>query len=489
MPDKPLILALSRPDRRKNIPGLITAYGQDKQLQMMANLAVFAGLRRDINSMDNNEREVLTELLLLMDKFDLYGKLAIPKRHDFEYEVPELYRIAARTRGVFVNPAYTEPFGLTLIEAAASGLPMVATDDGGPRNIIGNCQNGLLVDVGEAGQVSSAIRQVLADEWQWRTYSQSGIQGVNEHYSWEAHSQHYLEALDALRRLDVPGVSSSVSSNGDLRNADADVNVDTDAAALLRERFVQAEYVLISDIDHTLLGDNAATAALAERLQQAEKQIAWGVATGRPLRTVTPIFRQHNLPPADVLISSVGTEIYYNPGQQADLEWAKYIGEGWDAAAVKATMEELDFVEMQLDDGERKFKLSYFMDAHVVDGEDQHLRQVQEALQARGLRYTLIHSRDRFLDVLPERASKGKAIVHLCQRWGIDPARVIVAGDSDNDADMLNGETNAVVVGNHHPELDKLRGEPGIYFAEGEFAWGIIEGLEKYGVIEGDQVA
>ena len=41
------------------------------------------------------------------------------------------YRIAALTRGVFVNPALTEPFGLTLIEAAASGLPIVATEDGG----------------------------------------------------------------------------------------------------------------------------------------------------------------------------------------------------------------------------------------------------------------------------------------------------------------------------------------------------------------------
>ncbi len=473
VPDKPLVLALSRPDRRKNIPGLVTAYGQDKQLQMMANLAVFAGIRRDINAMDDNEREVLTELLLLMDKFDLYGKLAIPKRHDFEYEVPELYRIAARTRGVFVNPAYTEPFGLTLIESAASGLPIVATDDGGPRNIINNCQNGLLVDVHETDQISSAIRQVLSDEWQWRTYSQSGVQGVNEHYSWEAHSQHYLEALDELRRLDVPGVSHP---------SEEQIAI-TDARARVEQRFADAERVFISDIDHTLLGDDAATAALAKRLREANEHVAWGVATGRPLRTVTPIFKKHGLPQPDVIISSVGTEIYYGRERRNDIEWAAYIGEGWDHEEVKAAMKELDFVEMQMDDGEREFKLSYYMDPHVVDGEDQHLRRVHEALQARGLRYTLIHSRDRFLDVLPERASKGKAIEHLCRRWHIDPSCVVVAGDSDNDADMLSGETNAVVVGNHHPELNKLRDVEGVYFAEGEFAWGILEGLEEYGAL------
>ncbi|MEJ2730592.1 MAG: glycosyl transferase family 1, partial [Deltaproteobacteria bacterium] len=94
-PDRPVILSLCRPDKRKNIAGLIKAYGEDLELQSMANLAVFAGIRRDITEMEDNERDVLTEILLLMDKYDLYGKIAIPKKHDFEHEVPELYRIAA----------------------------------------------------------------------------------------------------------------------------------------------------------------------------------------------------------------------------------------------------------------------------------------------------------------------------------------------------------------------------------------------------------
>ncbi|HEX9740391.1 MAG TPA: glycosyltransferase, partial [Ignavibacteriaceae bacterium] len=119
--DKPIILTVCRPDKRKNISGLITAFGEDKELQEKANLAIFAGIRKDIQTMPDNEREVLTEILLLMDKYNLYGKMAIPKRHDTRHEVPELYRIAAATGGVFVNAALTEPFGLTLIEAAASG--------------------------------------------------------------------------------------------------------------------------------------------------------------------------------------------------------------------------------------------------------------------------------------------------------------------------------------------------------------------------------
>ncbi|NIV35682.1 MAG: glycosyltransferase, partial [Anaerolineae bacterium] len=71
-------------------------------------------------------RDVLTRLLLDIDRYDLYGHVAYPKHHR-PNDIPDLYRIAAKSKGVFVNPALTEPFGLTLIEAAASGLPMVAT--------------------------------------------------------------------------------------------------------------------------------------------------------------------------------------------------------------------------------------------------------------------------------------------------------------------------------------------------------------------------
>ena len=45
---------------------------------------------------------------------------------------------------------------------------------------------------------------------------------------------------------------------------------------------------------------------------------------------------------------------------------------------------------------------------------------------------------------------------------------------------MLTGRTLAVVVGNHDPELEVLRGQPQIYFAEGRNAWGILEGIHYY---------
>jgi len=82
--------------------------------------------------------------LLLFDKYDLYGCAASPKHHESEH-IEDLFRMAVKTKGVFVNPALTEPFGLTLIEAAACGLPIVATEDGGPRDIVALCKNGVLI--------------------------------------------------------------------------------------------------------------------------------------------------------------------------------------------------------------------------------------------------------------------------------------------------------------------------------------------------------
>jgi len=47
-PDKPIILAISRPDERKNIRTLLKAYGNNKALQALANLVIIAGNRDDI---------------------------------------------------------------------------------------------------------------------------------------------------------------------------------------------------------------------------------------------------------------------------------------------------------------------------------------------------------------------------------------------------------------------------------------------------------
>ena len=145
------------------------------------------------------KNEVLTDMLLQMDRYDLYGKMAIPKKHDFTYEVPELYRITAERKGVFVNCALVEPFGLTLIEASSCGVPIVATDDGGPRDIIHNCNKR------HPGRPRGSLRPSAApSKASWRiTTSGDGFptaasEGVHEHYNWNAHIEKYLKEIEIV---------------------------------------------------------------------------------------------------------------------------------------------------------------------------------------------------------------------------------------------------------------------------------------------------
>lgn len=56
-----------------------------------------------------------------------------------------------------------EPFGLTLIEAAAHGVPIVATTQGGPVDIVHTLGNGVLVEPTDIGKVIEAI--ISISEW------------------------------------------------------------------------------------------------------------------------------------------------------------------------------------------------------------------------------------------------------------------------------------------------------------------------------------
>ena len=462
-PEKPLILALSRPDKRKNISGLVRAYGEDLQLQSMANLAVFAGLRKDIDAMADNEREVLTEMLLAMDKYDLYGKMAIPKKHDFEYEVPALYRIAAERRGVFVNPALTEPFGLTLLEASATGLPIVATDDGGPNDIVRNCKNGILVDVSRTGQISSALRKIIADKDLWERYSKNGIMNVRKHYTWQRHAREYATTV---RKLNAANQHATIAT---AKPSDP-----------VGRRLVKLNHFMITDIDNTLIGDdNAQLEKLVKLVKQNRSRMGFGVATGRTADSARKILKKYRIPNPDVIICSVGSALFYGKSGKPSPGWASHISSRWNRDKIVELLKDIDFLEYQEEETQRRFKVSYYMDP----GKDR-LSAIHDRLLHHRCRYNLIYSHDRYLDILPYRASKGKAIRYLSYKWEIPLINFMVCGDSGNDEEMLRGEPRAVVVANYSHELAGLKGSRNVYFAGSDCAGGIIEGLQHYRFID-----
>ncbi len=458
--DKPLILSVCRPDKRKNISGLITAYGENKELQEKANLAIFAGIRKDIQEMPDNEREVLTEILLLMDKYNLYGKMAIPKRHDTEHEVPQLYRIAAETGGVFVNAALIEPFGLTLIEAAGSGVPVVATDDGGPKDIIANLDHGILVDVYDSKNIAAALNKILSNNKVWHQYSENGIKNVKKYYSWKAHTKTYLDEVDKLLKKELKKEITF---------------------APMGQKLFKMEKMVVTDIDHTLLGDDDALNEFVELLKSFHSEMGFAVATGRTVDSAFKVLKENNVPMPDVIISSVGSEIYYNNMNELIYSkgWDAHISYQWHREKIVNLLKQYDFLQYQEEETQRKFKISYY-----TSDVKKNLELVRETLIKNRIKANIIFSHGQFLDILPFRASKGKAIRYLSYRWNVPYENILVAGDSGNDAEMLKGELLGVVVANYSSELEQLKGGKRIYFADRKYAGGIVDGINHYNFLK-----
>lgn len=55
------------------------------------------GNRDDIDDMSSSSSAVLTTVIKLIDKYNLYGQVAYPKHHK-QPEVPDIYRLAAKTK-------------------------------------------------------------------------------------------------------------------------------------------------------------------------------------------------------------------------------------------------------------------------------------------------------------------------------------------------------------------------------------------------------
>lgn len=453
-PDKPMILALSRPDPRKNIAALVDAYGQSARLRELANLVIIAGNRDDISDMDEGAQEVLSELLMAIDQYDLYGQVAYPKHHNAD-EVPVIYRLAALSGGVFVNPALTEPFGLTLIEAAASGLPIIATEDGGPRDIIGNCNNGLLIDPLDSDSIATALIGLLENAEVWRRHADKGLHGVREHYAWAAHAERYLRMIRPL----------------------VDKTEIVERAPLKRRPMLYHDRAIFTDLDQNLLGDAAALPHFIKVLRANRKCATFGIATGRRLDSALKAIRKQRIPEPDVLITSGGTAIHYAPDLTADTSWTRHIDHRWTPHVVRRVLADLPGLKLQPKKEQSRFKISYFYDPQLAP----NVEEINSLLYQEDLSVNVIVSFGQYLDVLPIRASKGLALRYVADRWGIPLEHVLAAGGSGADEDMMRGNTLAVVVANRHDEeLSHLEDAERIYYAQQAYALGILEAIEHF---------
>lgn len=103
---------------------------------------------------------------------------------------------------LFVMSSDYEGMPNALLEAMAVGVPVIATDCpcGGPKMILGNNDNGLLVKVGDVEEMAEAIWSLLSDEHKMAEYSERGKKKAMEFFPDEVFEQwnQYIKDIVAM---------------------------------------------------------------------------------------------------------------------------------------------------------------------------------------------------------------------------------------------------------------------------------------------------
>ncbi|ACK72157.1 Sucrose synthase [Gloeothece citriformis PCC 7424] len=195
-PSKRPIFSMARLDRIKNLTGLAECFGRSPALQECCNLILVAGKLTVNESSDSEEREEIEKLYRIIDEHNLYGKIRwlgvrLPKA-----DSGEIYRVIADRRGVFVQPALFEAFGLTILEAMISGLPTFATQFGGPLEIIQDKVNGFYINPTNLEETADKILEFVTkcdhNPDHWIQLSNKAMERVYSTYTWKIHTSKLL---------------------------------------------------------------------------------------------------------------------------------------------------------------------------------------------------------------------------------------------------------------------------------------------------------
>jgi glycosyltransferase involved in cell wall biosynthesis len=156
-PDGYLLTVGRLGDPRKNVPLLLRAYAAARQRRPSLPGLVLAG-----PTAPTPDEWALRSALGLTDCVRYAGSLD-------RRGVADVYRGAS----AFVLSSDEEGQGIALVEAMASGLPIVATSCGGPSELISHGVEGLLTAVGSVDELADAIVRISADPGRQRQMSQA----------------------------------------------------------------------------------------------------------------------------------------------------------------------------------------------------------------------------------------------------------------------------------------------------------------------------
>ena len=240
--------------------------------------------------------------------------------------------------------------------------------------------------------------------------------------------------------------------------------------------------ILATDLDGTFAGGTPEQRSL---LQQTLRRLPGTVliyVTGRSVPATRELIGELGLPHPDLLIADVGTSVRQGEAFESVNELEDVLETFWPGAdVVRDRLESIPGIEEQEIRPPRR--VSYWI---REGGTHAALERAAAALE--GLDVDLVASADVYLDVLPRSVNKGTTLKRVLKWLERGDPDVVVAGDTLNDLALFDTGLAGVVVGNCEPALrERVDGRAHLYFAPGEGADGILEGLHHFGWLTGGE--
>jgi glycosyltransferase involved in cell wall biosynthesis len=194
LPERTTILTLGRLDERKGLDlfvraaGLLQAQGSSAPLSFVMS----AG---GASSPHTPAGQAIRQLVEELDLDTLLTWIPVVS----EQNLPSYYNAA----DLFVLPSRYEPFGIVMLEAMASGIPVVATDNGGPATVIEHEHDGLLGNPEHVASFAALIRQLVENPEQRRAYGARARTKVETLYGWNVIAEHFCAAYKSLAKGDA----------------------------------------------------------------------------------------------------------------------------------------------------------------------------------------------------------------------------------------------------------------------------------------------
>ncbi len=162
--NKKRVLYVGRVDPEKSLSNVVTAFAGVLDEVPDAELVIVG---------DGTDRRHLLDLaqaLGITKNVKFPGRIMPP-------DITEIYRSAT----VFVTASETETQGIVLIEAAATGLPLVAVDAGAVRELCQNKKNGILCNPGDLNAITKALTKILQSEELQEKYGEKSLEIAQKH--------------------------------------------------------------------------------------------------------------------------------------------------------------------------------------------------------------------------------------------------------------------------------------------------------------------